>query len=40
MSIIDLLFDDAKLAKDILEKEKPILTKEEYLAKLDGYFEG
>ena len=24
--------------KEILEKEKPILTKEEYLAKMESYF--
>lgn len=38
MSIIDLLWDDGSMAKDVLETEKPILTKEEYLAKMEGYF--
>ena len=38
MNIIDLLYDDASLAKDILKKEKPVLTKEEYLAKMESYF--
>ena len=39
MNIIDLLYDEAAMAKEILEKEKPILTKEEYLAKLESYFQ-
>ena len=39
MNIIDLLYDEAAIAKEILEKEKPILTKEEYLAKLESYFQ-
>ncbi len=39
MNIIDLLYDDAAKAKEILETEKPILTKEEYLAKMDSYFQ-
>lgn len=38
MSIIDLLWDDGAMAKEVLETEKPILTKEEYLAKMEGYF--
>jgi amidohydrolase len=36
--IIDLLSDDAKEAKAILKDFKPALTKDEYIAKLDGYF--
>ena len=31
MTIIDLLGDDAKIAKDIVEKFKPTFTKESYL---------
>lgn len=38
MMIIDLLADDGREAKDILAAHKPILTKEEYVKKLDGYF--
>ncbi|EJW96107.1 amidohydrolase, partial [gut metagenome] len=38
MMIVDLLYDDAKEAKAILADFKPILTKEEYIAKLEGYF--
>ena len=38
MMLIDLLYDDAKEAKEILAGFKPILTKEEYIAKLEGYF--
>lgn len=36
--IIDLLSDDAKEAEGILKEFKPALTKEQYIAKLDGYF--
>ena len=36
--IIDLLSDDAREAKAILKDFKPALTKDEYIAKLDGYF--
>ena len=32
MTIIDLLYDDAKEAKEILSNFKPVMTKEEYLA--------
>lgn len=39
MNIIDLLYDDAKLAKQVVSEHKPLMTKEEYIAKLDGYFE-
>lgn len=38
MSIIDLLFDQAALAKKIKQEFKPVFTKKEYLAKLDSYF--
>ena len=38
MMLIDLLYDDAKEAKAILADFKPILTKEEYIAKLESYF--
>ena len=38
MMLIDLLYDDAKEAKAILAEFKPILTKEEYIAKLESYF--
>ena len=37
--IIDLLFDGAGRAKDILAANPPLLTKEEYIAKLDSYFD-
>ena len=39
MNIIDLLYGEAEVAKDILATEKPLLTKEEYLAKLNSYFQ-
>ena len=38
MNIIDLLYDNAQVAKEIIDKEKPLLTKEEYLAKMESYF--
>lgn len=38
MNIIDLLYDDAKVAKQIIADEKPLMTKEEYIAKLNSYF--
>ena len=38
MMLVDLLCDDAKEAKGILANFKPILTKEEYIAKLESYF--
>lgn len=38
-TIIDLLADDAAKAKEILADFKPNLTKDEYLKKLNGYFE-
>ena len=39
MNMIDLLYDDAAAAREILATEKPILTKEEYLARLESYFQ-
>lgn len=38
MTLIDLLYDDAAEAKAILADFKPILTKEQYIAKFDSYF--
>ncbi len=38
MMLIDLLADDAQEAKDILADFKPILTKEEYISKMEAYF--
>jgi hypothetical protein len=38
MMLIDLLADDAQEAKDILADFKPILTKEEYISKMESYF--
>lgn len=38
MMIIDLLADDGAQAKEILAAHKPVLTKEEYVKKLEGYF--
>lgn len=40
MMLIDLLYDDAQEAKSILADFKPLLTKEEYIAKLESYFSG
>ena len=40
MMLIDLLYDDAQEAKSILADFKPLLTKEEYIAKLESYFNG
>ena len=39
MMIIDLLADDAELARQIKAEHHPLLTKEEYIAKLDKYFQ-
>ena len=36
--IVDLLCDEAKEAKEIIKNNPPILTKEEYIAKMDAYF--
>ena len=38
MSIVDLLYDDASCAKEILKTFKPILTKEEYIKQMESYF--
>lgn len=38
MMIIDLLWDDAAVAKNILANYQPALTKAEYIQKLEGYF--
>lgn len=39
MMIVDLLSDDAKLARQIKEEHHPLLTREAYIAKLDKYFQ-
>lgn len=38
MTVIDLLADGAKQAKDIQQQFKPLLTKEQYLKMLEEYF--
>ena len=38
MMLVDLLADDAQEAKGILADFTPILTKEEYIAKMESYF--
>ncbi len=38
MSVIDLLCDDAALAKKIQKEFKPVFTREEYIATLEKYF--
>lgn len=38
MTVIDLLFEQAALAKKIKSEFKPVFTKQEYLDKLDSYF--
>lgn len=38
MTVVDLLTDNAKQAKNILESYSPLMTKEEYIKKLDSYF--
>lgn len=38
LMLVDLLCDDAREAKAILADYKPVLTKEEYIAKLTSYF--
>lgn len=40
MTVIDLLFDDAALGRQIKEEFKPIMTKEEYLAMWDELIQG
>lgn len=39
MMIIDLLADDAQLARQVKAEHRPLLTKAEYIAKLDKYFQ-
>lgn len=39
MMIIDLLYEDAAEAKNILADFKPALTKQQYIAKLENYFD-
>lgn len=38
MTLIDLLAEDAAEAKNILADFTPILTKDEYIAKMESYF--
>ncbi len=38
MMLVDLLYDDAKEAKEILANFTPVMTKEEYIAKMESYF--
>lgn len=38
MTLIDLLYEDGELAKDILDKSKPPMTKEEYLRSQEEKF--
>ena len=38
MTIIDLLADGAELGKKIKAEHKPLMTKAEYIAKLESYF--
>lgn len=38
MTLIDLLYDDAAEAKAILADFKPVLTRDEYIAKCESYF--
>ncbi|MGM0438351.1 MAG: amidohydrolase [Bacillota bacterium] len=37
MTVIDLLYDDAQTAKNIVENHEPVLTKEEYIELLDNF---
>ena len=37
MTVIDLLYDEAKTAKEIVENHEPVLTKEEYIKLLDNF---
>ena len=36
LTVVDLLFNEAKEAKDILQNFKPVMTKEEYLAFMES----
>ena len=38
MTLVDLLYDGAKEAKEVLANFKPVYTKEEYLAAMDSRF--
>lgn len=38
MTAVDLLFDKAAAAQEILCTHKPLFTKQEYIRKMDGYF--
>lgn len=39
MMIVDLLIDNAEIAQKIKTEHQPLLTKDEYIAKLDKYFQ-
>ena len=36
LTVVDLLFDEAKTGKEILKNFKPVMTKEEYLAFMES----
>lgn len=38
MMLVDLLADDAAEGKKILAEHKPLMTKKEYIEKLESYF--
>ena len=38
MTLVDLLYDGAKEAREVLANFKPVYTKEEYLAAMDSRF--
>lgn len=40
MTVIDLLYNNAEKANKVLAEFKPILTKEQYIKMMDGYFIG
>jgi amidohydrolase len=35
---VDLLYDGGKAAKEIIKNHKPLLTREQYISKMDAYF--
>jgi metal-dependent amidase/aminoacylase/carboxypeptidase family protein len=37
-TIVDLLSDGGKVANEIIKNHKPLLTREQYIAKMDAYF--
>jgi len=39
MTLIDLLADEAAIGREVLAKHQNLMTKQEYIAKLDAYFE-